>query len=184
MVVQSDHPSSPGEWMSTIETRSLDTGVWVLPQARWPLCEVEVDTTGLPQSATAWNLLMEQVSDGLTLRSFFNVLSGQSMDSLVTIEEVPVRAEVLLVRVTDTGDGDGGTSSGGPMGITLGSGGKSLVFESDAGTTDTPRIESTDDLSAGAWRSVGAAWTRQGSKWRWEMPVDSTAGSRFYRLAP
>lgn len=174
-MMQSSFQGSDGEWMTTLEINSFSAGFEVVVPAggRWPLCELELDTTGLMTSSVAWMLRMDAVQEGFSLNSFFNTPSAVDPADVL---EVPVLAQPMELRFETVQPPELR-----PIMARFGATPGSLVFEVPGEAGATPRIEYTDDLARGGWRLVEAQPVRVEAAWRWELPADAAVTARFFR---
>ncbi|MEI6342613.1 MAG: hypothetical protein WCR07_11685 [Verrucomicrobiota bacterium] len=176
-LMQTDYPAPQGAWMSTLEALSFlpSRRVVIPPGSHWPLCDLELDTTGVKDGSVAWQVRLDGDAAGTRAKSFFNVPS--TVDPKLT-QEVPVEAGSVEIRVESMS-----LPVPPPLAIGFGGNNGSLVFEADAGAGAAPAIEFADDPVNGTWRHVAAVGSQVGAKWRWELAVDPHAPTRFFRTA-
>ena len=176
-LMQTDHPAPVGAWMSTVEALSFlpNRRVLIQPGARWPLCDIHLDTTGLQGDAVAWQIRFDGLVAGSTAKSFFNVPS--TTDPSLTLE-VPIVAEPTTVALESNLPPEPR-----PVAIRLDSAEGGLVFEADAETGAPPAIQFCEDPVKGDWMATNIPGIRVGTKWRWQMPLDPQVPARFFRSA-
>lgn len=169
-----------GDVMVGLEGASLSVAspLVIAAGSKWPVAEIEFDTTGVPAGPTTFRLMVEaRTADGaeFDMASFFNTLSPTDPGDIL---EIPVSQEAILVKV------GGGAVDGSPkVGFRMDPTGGGMVFEVDATGADAPRMEYSDDLASGTWRAVTVQPTRAGSRWQWGVPIDAGTAARFFRMA-
>lgn len=176
-LMQTDYPAPAGAWMSTVEALSFlpSRRVVIQPGSRWPLCDLVLDTTGIQETPTAWQVRFDGPLAGAKAKSFFNVPSDT--DPRLTLE-VPIAAEPTLLFLESNRPPEPP-----PVAVRLDPADGGLVFEADAGTGAVPAIEFCEDPVKGEWRSANISGTQVGAKWRWQMPLDPQVPARFFRSA-
>ena len=174
-MMQTSFQGETGEWMTTLEVNAFGAGSEVVVQgrSRWPLCELELDTTGLSDGSTPWSLRLDMAQEGFQLSSFFNTPSAVDPADVL---EVPVVAQPLELRLPFTMPPELP-----PVAVRFGTSPGSLVFEMAALPGVIPRIEYTEDLGRGTWRLLEAVPVRVESGWRLELSSDADVGARFFR---
>lgn len=176
-LTQTDYPAPAGAWMSTMEALSFlpSRRVVLQPATRWPLCDLDVDTTGITDGSVSWQLRLDGSIGNAKAKSFFNVPSDS--DPKLTLE-VPVVADFIQVSVEST------VPPVPPaVAVSLDPATGGLVFESEAGEGPSPSIEVTDDPIQGAWSRLDTSVAQVGGKWRWQLPLDPSVPARFFRSA-
>lgn len=176
-LTQTDYPAPVGAWMAMVETLSLlpSRRVVLQPGTRWPLCDLDVDTTGITDGSVSWQIKLDGMIGNAKAKSFFNVPSDS--DPKLTLE-VPVVADMILVSVESTIP-----PVPPPVAVTLDPANGNLVFESDAGSGSPPAIEFAEDPVKGTWSRVNVSGSQFGTKWRWQVPMDPGVPARFFRSA-
>lgn len=172
-LMQTDYPAPRGAWMSTLEALSFlpSRRVVIPPGSRWPLCDLEVDTTGVKDGSVAWQVRLDGDVAGTRAKSFFNVPS--TVDPKLT-QEVPVEAGSVEIRVESIS-----LTVPPPLAVGFGGNKGSLVFEANAGQGAAPAIEFADDPVNGTWGRVSAVGSQVATKWRWELALDHDLPTRF-----
>ena len=176
-LMQTDYPSPAGAWMSTVEALSFlpSRRVVIQPGSRWPLCDLVLDTTGIPETPAAWQVRFDGPLAGAKTKSFFNVPSDT--DSRLTLE-VPIAAEPTALFLESNRPPEPPQVS-----VRLAPSEGGLVFEADAGTGSVPTIEFCEDPLKGEWKAANIPGMQVGAKWRWQMPLDPQVPARFFRSA-
>lgn len=176
-LMQTDYPAPAGSWMSLLESVSFLPGKQATIQAgsRWPLCDVELDTTGVQDGSIPWQIRFDGIVAGVAVRSFFNVPSDEDPSTTLEVPVVSASTEILVESSTPLVLP--------PVAVRLGAEGGILVFEADAAFAAKPRFEFSQDPVAGAWTAVNVSGTQVGSKWRWEVPINPGVPARFFRTS-
>lgn len=176
-LMQTDYPAPAGAWMATVEALSFlpSRRVLLQPGTRWPLCDLDVDTTGVTDGSVSWRIQLDGTIGNAKAKSFFNVPSDA--DPMSTLE-VPVVADLIQVAVESTVP-----PVPPPVAVTLDPATGSLVFEADASQGALPSIEFADNPVSGTWSRVDVSGVHLGSKWRWQVPWDPAVSARFFRSA-
>lgn len=176
-LMQTDYPAPAGAWMATVEALSFlpSRRVLLQPGSRWPLCDLDVDTTGVTDGSVSWRIQLDGSIGNAKAKSFFNVPSDA--DPRLTLE-LPVVADPIHVAVESTV-----LPVPPPVAVTLDPASGSLVFEADASQGAVPSIEFAEDPVRGTWSRVDISGVQLGGKWRWQIPWDPAVSSRFFRSA-
>lgn len=176
-LLQTDYPTPTGAWMSTVEALSFlpSRRVFIQPGARWPLCDIDLDSTGIREGAFSWQLRLDGLVGGSPAKSFFNIPSDT--DPTLTLE-VPVVAEPMVLLLKSSLP-----TVPPPIAVRLDPSLDTLIFEAEAGMGEMPAIEVAEDPVNGTWTSLRIPATQMGAKWRWQVPFDPQVPARFFRSA-